>query len=347
MTMLSRAKFFGVRTNESSLGDSTAPAAGSHAVVLYEAELKPLSESTSMSRKPMSGNLSNETPIPGLMAGSFTCKTYLSGSSAAGTAPPWGVMLIGAGFKQTVSAGISVTYAPASTVSIGAYSTTATFSGMDGLNIYEWNNDVSGAAAGKLYKLLGAFGNVKFSWKAGELPTCEYDYKGVYSAPTIVSFPAPTLTAHQAPVPVLGATCTFDPTGAAAAHTMTLRSLEIDMGTDVKLLPDANNASGYTSALIVDRTPTFKMQLHEPASYTNDATGQNWWTNFSGGVTGALEIGPLGTGAGRICNVTMPNVGFKKVDKADADGIVVVDIEGELATAAISTGDDEISIAFT
>ena len=349
MPMLRRASFAGLKV-ETTAGTDVVPTAGSNAVVLYDAEIHPLSESTSVDREPYSGNLSQESPVPGMMAGTFTCKTYVSGSgtapASAATAPPWGVALIGCGFKQTVTASTSVTYAPVSTYSTaGSWSPTATYAGMEPLSIYVWNNDTTGAAAGKLYKLLGAMGNAKFSFKTGEPATIAMDFKGVYSAPTVVSFPAPTFTAHQQPKPILAAGCTFTPSG-GAAHTMVFRSLEIDMGMEVILRSDGNNASGFTSALIVNRKPTAKLQVEEPASYT-PAAGQNWWTNFSSGVVGDLEIGTIGSTAGNIYAIDMPKVGFKKVDMSTADGIRVIDIDMQLATNAISTGDDEFTLTFT
>lgn len=349
MPMLSRRRYIGLKP-EATNGTDSVPTNSADAIVVYDLEIHPLSESTSNDRQPFSGNLSQETPVSGLMMGSAKWKTYISGSSAAGTAPPWGRALLGAGFQQTVAAATSVTYTPDSDYNVSStYSTTATFAGMDTMSMYVWNSDVSGAAAGKLYKLLGAMANVKFMFKVGEIPTVEFEWKGVYAAPTIVSFPAPTFTAHQIPLPARALGCTFTPSG-GAAHTAVIRSLEIDMGNEITMRTDGNSTSGVISALIVNRKPTFKMTVEEPASYT-PATGQNWWTNFSDQVVGdgttGLEIGTIGSTAGNIYAITMKKPGFKKVDMSDADGLVTIDIEGVLATSAIATGDDEISIVFT
>lgn len=346
MPMLSRRRYIGLKP-EATNGTDSVPTNSADAIVVYDLEIHPLSESTSSDRQPFSGNLSQESPVSGFMQGSAKWKTYISGSSAAGTAPPWGRALLGAGFQQTVSAATSVTYTPDSDYNLSStYSTTATFAGMDSMSTYVWNADVAGAASGKLYKLLGAMANVKFSFKVGEIPTVEFDWKGVYAAPTIVSFPAPTFTAHQIPLPARSLGCTFTPSTGGGAHTMVLRSLEIDMGNEITMRTDGNNSSGVLSAMIVNRKPTFKMTVEEPASYTHN-TGQNWWTNFSGQVVGDLEIGTVGSTAGNIYAIDMPKVGFKKVDMSDTDGLVTIDVEGVLATNAIATGDDEISIVFT
>ena len=323
------------------MGTDSAPGAATTGdpIVVYGLDFDPLSGSTSLDRSPMSVALSCQTPIPGLLSGSLSFRVPLSGASAAATAPPWGRFMLGAGFKQTVTGSTSIAYAPTSTyLNSSTFDPGASFLGMDTLTFYVWANDVAGAASGKLYKLLGCMGKLKLAFKNGEPVTLSFDFDGVYSAPTTVSFPAVSIVTHQAPKPLLNASLRFTPSG-GSDHFPVLRSLEIDMGNRVEMNPDAHADSGFTHACLIDRKPKFSLVIEEPT-----IDGQNWWGNFTAGTTGAITIGPVGTVGGNRWTVTMPNVGIAKVSSSASGGLRSMTIDGVMAPSDIDTGSDEFTL---
>lgn len=330
---------------DATFGTWATPAVSANEVIVYEMEYEPLAGATSAARKPFLGvHASMQTPIAGLMSGKVKCKTYLCGSGTAGTAPQWGRMLIPCGWQQDWTTGTSVVYKPVGGFNSAAWSATGDYTGMSTASIQFNVKDTAGAASAIQYEFGGAMGNATFKFKAGEPMTVEFDFDAIYRAPSIVSFPSYVPVADAAPKPCLGATCTFTPSG-GSAHTVVLRELEFSLNAKVIMRPDGNNSSGFTSALWVDREPSFKLVVEEPTNLT-PAAGQNWYTNFSNQVTGALNIGPIGS-AGNIVEVDMPNVGFLKVNPKDQDGIRIVEIEGTPAASTIATGDDEITITLT
>lgn len=97
-------------------------------------------------------------------------KVAVAPSGALGVAPKWGYRLLGCGFAETVSAGVSVTY---NLVSAGFDSIS------DHMNI-----------DGTLYKMLGSRGDVKFSITAKGIPWLTFDYTSLYTLPVEGAMPA-------------------------------------------------------------------------------------------------------------------------------------------------------------
>jgi len=92
--------------------------AGADAVLVANAKFTP---SIAMGeRNNMSSSLSGWASIPGARSAKMEFDVELKGSGTAATAPALGKLLQGCGFGETVSAGVSVTYKPAS-ASIGSY----------------------------------------------------------------------------------------------------------------------------------------------------------------------------------------------------------------------------------
>ena len=73
-----------------------------------------------------------------------------AGSGTAGTAPKWGPLLLACGFSETVSAGVSVTYATVSTA-------------LKPVTLYFYMD-------GQQHKVIGARGNVSFNLSRGQIP---------------------------------------------------------------------------------------------------------------------------------------------------------------------------------
>ena len=97
-------------------------------------------------------------------------KFYLKGSGTAGTAPEIGKLFRGAGLQETIVAVTSVTYSPRDT-------------GFESINC-DVNLD------GTQYSIAGTrIESLKINLEAGNPPLCEGTLKGIFLAPTVVSFP--------------------------------------------------------------------------------------------------------------------------------------------------------------
>lgn len=330
--MITRRKFMGAKA-VSTIGTDPVPTAGSDAIVTYNLAPKVI-ETEPLPRKPMSGNLSSETAIPGLISAGFTCETYLSGSGAAGTAPDYGILLRGAGFSETIVGATSVAYAPTSTFD------GTSGNGLKALAAYLWID-------GKLYKSLDSAGTCSLEMEVGLPGKWMFDYQGNYSQPTVVTLPAPTFSNHENPERILNIAATFTPSG-GSAFTGVLRKLKFDNATDVQLRPDANaTGGGYIGAAVVDREPKWEYTVEESETYTDGAANMNWYAKLEDQVAGAWAIGPLGSVAGKTINMSIPNMSTDSIEFAEENGMGVLNISGTPATNAIATGDDEFVITIT
>ena len=102
--------------------------------------------------------------------------------------------------------------------------------------------------------------------------------------------------------------------------------------------PDINQSSGYKSVRIGSREPVLSLDPEKVLVATHDFYGL-----MRAGTEGALST-VLGATAGNICTITAPKVQYVKVDEAARDGIRSLGIDCQLNR---SSGDDELSIAFT
>ena len=114
--------------------------------------------------------------------GTASFEVEMAGSGAAGTAPPWGVLMRACGLSETINAGVDVQYKPASTA-------------FESVTIYFYHE-------GLLYKLIGVRGTCGLRMNARQVPVFTFEMTGVYVAVTDVALPSPTLTSWQKPLPV-------------------------------------------------------------------------------------------------------------------------------------------------
>ncbi len=330
--MITRRAFLGAKA-ETNAGTDSVPTAAANAIVTYNTKPTIL-ESDMLEVEPMSGNLDLEAPIPGLFGAALSCETYMSTSGVAGTAVDYAPLLRGSGMGETVVAATSVTYKPISTFD------GTSGQGLKALSLYFWMD-------GKLFKSIGSCGNVKLAMEVGKPGVWAFDFKGNYSAPTVVTLPAPTFANHVTPKTIRGISAIFTPSG-GVGFTGVLRKLEWDNGCDVQQRPDANNSSGgYISAVIVNRKGKFAVTAEESETYTDGASNLNWWGKLTAQTAGAWAIGPIGTAVGDRINISMPKFGVGKVSFEPENGMGVLNIEGTPATNDISVGNDSFVLAIT
>jgi len=284
--------------------------AGADAFLAMNVSFKP--EIEMHPRDNVSASLSNFSQVPGARKATMEFDVEVKGSGTAGTAPALGKLLKACGFGETVSAGVSVTYAPAST-------------GISSMTLALYNDGV-------IYKMWGARGNCSLKLEKGKHAMLHFTFTGADFSVTDGAMLSSGVTYETTkPVAFLNATMTID------SYAALVGSMEINMNNEIALRPDVNAASGYKSAVITGRKPTLSIDPEMVTVATYDFYGK-WRSGSEGDLTLAL------TGsAGNICTITAPKVQYTGVKAADNSGIRSLGVDCQLNRNA---GDDELVIAF-
>jgi hypothetical protein len=262
---------------EGTYGTDSTPTGASNAVLARIAGWRP---------QAVNYAARDDIAIPAL--GRFSSKTAyqwaeidleveVSGAAAAGTAPPYGPLLRACGLSETVSPGVSVTYAPIS----ASHESASLYANIDGMQ----------------QKLLGLRANVALVFRNEEIPFYRLHGMALYALPTDTALPTLTLTPHQAPKPVNRSNTT-----AASLHgySFGLQELEIDLGNELQYL--SLPGGGTNKVLIVNRKPSGRVTMEHPTIAQKD-----YHSIVTSGATGALSV-VHGTVAGAIHTLTANQV---------------------------------------
>lgn len=296
-------------------GTDPVPTGGANAMVAHGVELSPLDgeEVERANMQPYFGNFQT------LVATQFMRLRFaieLAGGGAAGTAPKFAPLLLACAMSETVSAGVSVTYAPVS-------------ANLGSVTIY-CNID------GKNHKLISARGNAKPGLNAKGKPVINFDFMGLFlpaSTPVAdTALPAPTYTGWQAPLPMNKANTTASLHGIA----VNCSAFELDAGNQV----EKRDLTGVDTVEITDRKSTGSITFEDTTQAVKD------WVGAARAKTlGNLSIAH-GTTAGNI--VTISAAGTCELGKpsyGNDQGVVMTTIP--LRFVPTSAGNDEWSIVFT
>ena len=263
-------------------------------------------------RKNVSSSLSPWASIPGVRSAKLEFDVELKGSGTAGTAPALGNLLKACGLGETVDSGKSVTYAPAS-------------SSISSLTLAAYQDGI-------IKKIWGARGNVSLKLENGAPGWLHFEFTGADFSVTDGTMLSGVTYESTKPVAFLSATFSID------SYSALIGVLEINMNNEVNLRKDANSDSGYKSAVITGRKPTMTMDPEHVTVATYDFFGK-----LRSGNEGSLSL-VLGSTAGNICTIKAPKVQYINISDDVRDGIRSLGITCQLNR---SSGDDEISIAFT
>ena len=177
MPLLTRKRLI-LLESESTYGTDPTPD-GADAILVRDLNITPL-QSDVVSRDLVRPYLGASEQLLANTRVECTFSVELAGSGAAGTAPRYGKALLACGMSETISAGVSATYAPVS-ASFGS------------CTIY-YNID------GVLHKVTGARGTFTLNMAVGEIPSIDFTFTGVYNAPTDTAAPAVTYADQATPV---------------------------------------------------------------------------------------------------------------------------------------------------
>ena len=256
--------------------------------------------------------LGSSTRLPTAKSIALEFEVEVAGSGAAGTPPKYGPLLRACGFAETISAGVSVAYAPVS-------------SAFESVTIY-FNQD------GVLHKATGCRGNVSVELNALQIPVYKFRFVGIFATPTDTALPTPDFTGFQVPLPVNKVnTPTFTMHGFAGV----LAQLQLDMANQIVF----RSLVGFEGVLLTDRQPAGRVSME-----ATTVAAKDWWTSIANATTGALSL-IHGVTPGNKVTIAAPNLQITDPTYADSDGIVM--LNGNIAAIPGTSGNDEVSITCT
>lgn len=244
-----------------------------------------------------------------------TFEVELAGSGAAGTAPHFGALLRACGFSETTVVSTSVTYAHVS-------------DSFESVTMY-FNLD------GEEQQIQGARGNVVLTMNREQIPVLAFRFLGLYEKPTAVAMPTPTFN-HIDPHPVNNANTT---TTSVHSQAVNLSRFTYDPANDVV----HRNLPGNNTVEITDRNPGGSLLFEKPAIGTKDYFANV--ESHDGSITeDAISI-VHGSGAGKVCTISVPQAQLTSLNESDEDKVVMFDAAYRAVPTA--AGNDEFSLAFT
>jgi hypothetical protein len=311
MALLLRKRLILIET-ESSYGTDPTPT-GVDAVLVRDLNITP-QQSDVVNRDLIRPYLGASEQLLANTRVECTFSVELAGSGTAGTAPQYGKALLACGLSETVSAGVSVTYAPVSS-SFGSVT-------------IHYNID------GVRHKVTGARGTFTLNANVGEIPTIDFTFTGIYNAPDDSALPSVTYADQATPLIFKnGNTDTFS----LLSYSGCLQSVSLDLGntlvyreligcTKEVLVTDRN-----TNGTVVVEAPTIAQKDYFAAALTDGTLGN---LTFQHGTT-----------AGNIVDFASTRIDIGDVSYGDQDGIAMLNIP---YTAIPSTaGNDEFSLVYS
>ena len=233
----------------------------------------------------------------------------LAGSGTAGTAPAYGKLLKACSMSETISAGVSVTYAPSS-----ASTDSVTIQcNIDGVN----------------HKLTGCRGTLSAPAKVGDIWCMKMNFTGIYNAVTDAVQLGTTLTAWKQPLAVNNTNTTCVIHGISAP----MSELSFDLANNVVYRSLVNGAQ---AVLITDRSTAGKIVIEATTVATKD-----WWATIIAATLGNLAL-THGTVAGnRVAINATGTLQLSEPDYSDMDGVLMMGANLSFVPVA---GNDEFSI---
>lgn len=304
--MLKRIRVLAAKT-EVTVGTAISLSGSDGTVNYYDMDMQPQIE---VDEREGEGAFSRRTGTPGGRKGRVTFKTDVTGDGAGGV-PAWATLLLPAcGWVNSAGTFSPKSEAPGSnvkTITIGSYE--------NGLK-----------------KLLrGCVGTWTLHLPAGRLAYFEWDFMGIWDAPTDVSILTPTYESNLG-IRYASSTTTI------GSYTPKLEEITISAGNQIILREDPADPSGYHSALITDRKVTISANPESQLVATYDPWG-DWLARteraFSATVLNATDKLTLAAPKLQVVNVQTTDRSDNQVDQIDYQ-----------ANRSAAGGNDEFTFAF-
>jgi len=298
---------------EVTYGTDAVPAAA-NGVLCYDVALKPLR--LNLDRRdfalPWFGYQGD------LVVGKFVeidFKIPMAGGGAAGTAPGWGAALKACAASETVSGGVSVTYAPV----------TPAVASDASCDIYFYLD-------GRIHKIVGALGDASFMLPAGKKPYLQFHFVGLYVGPSDAALIVPTLSSFQKEIAVNNANTT---PATLFTYAAKFRNIELAFGNKL----DYRNLPNSEAVRFIDRESMARVAFESELVGTKD-----WWTSITAETLGALTV-TQGTVGGNKVQITASQGQLLEPSLGDQNGIAEEQLQ--IGLKPTTAGNDEWSIVVT
>lgn len=218
-----------------------------------------------------------------------------AGSGAAGTAPAWGVLMLGAGHTETVTVATDVVYTPKD---------------VDTDSLTMW------VRIGRtLHKVIGCRGSLKFSSKKREYPWLQFEFMGLFVGP--IDQPVglnPDLSAFIKPLPFRASSVEFD----LGAYLAALHEITVDFGQKVEFYEHSEEES----IVQVDRKASWQGTLEEP-----DVGTHNFYTDVNADTIMTFSY-IHGITAGNICSIDAAKTQLLSPKRQPVQEISALQVQG-------------------
>lgn len=289
----------------------TAPTvAGANAILLQALTHTWLAGNTA-SRDHIKPFLGNSATVQLDQHTEFNFELELQSSGTAGTRPVFADLLMACGFAEDITAATDVAYSP---VSNDFDSCTA-----------EVNMD------GVFQRSTGCRGSFGINIARGAIPKLNFNFMGIYAAPTDAAALTPDFSGFQDP---LGPNSTNTPTITLFGETLCMESLQIDIANNLVF----RDLPGCDPAVEITQRATSGTIVFQ----ATDIATKNWIEAARSRESGALQI-IHGTTAGRIVQIDCPKVTLNPPSNQDSDGVWMYSVPLVFEPDA---GNDEIVITF-
>ena len=311
MPLLSRKRLILAKT-EATYGTDSTPA-GTDAVLVRDLNITPL-QSDTVDRELIRPFLGASQQLLANTKVEVTFQVELVGSGTLGTAPAYGRVLQACAFSETISAGVSVTYAPVSS----SFSSVSIYYNIDGV----------------LHKVTGCRGTFTLNGSVGEIPYIEFTMTGIYNTPTDTA--APSATYSNQAVPVI-----FKNTNTSGFEFLSyagcLQSIEMTCGNEVIY----RELVGCTKeVLIVDRAVSGTVVIE-----ATTMAQKNFFTAALSDTTLGNLTFQHGQQSGNRVTVSSTSIDLGDVSYEDQDGIHMLSLP--FIAVPTSTGNNEVTLLYT
>lgn len=296
-------------------GTDPTPTVGANTIQTVGAEIIPY-EAETVERGTDRATIGNEKMLVVKRRMRTRFGVHLAGAGDQDSVPLWGPLLQGCGF-----------------VAGAANSSDEVVFALDGsdftsLTLYAYKD----GSAGNLSRHVGTYARGNLSWQiaTGQLPLLQFDYGGLYTAPTDVSAPSFDYTGWQNSVPV---TNDNTPTCTLHGENIELVSFTGSLNNRIEHV-DIPNFEGIE---LVDRPISGQIVFRAPSIDVKD-----WFTSIDNETTGAFQL-IHGITAGNIVQFDMPAVQLEPLAYGESQGFVTA----AMAWRAIRSASDNDDLVIT
>lgn len=295
---------------ETTVGTAESLAAADADYIVYGFRINP---DIPFQERPGQGSMSRHAGVPGARGGSVTFSIDLTPGSTT-TPPQWASAFLPAcGWVATAGVFSPQTNPPGS-------------GGVKTLTIAHYQ-------MGRKKVLAGAMGTFRIVATAGQKVMIEFTFTGVWQAPADVTILSSITYPSDSPLRFAAASAfTFH------SYAAKVQQVTVDCGNVVRLREDANNATGYISAVIEDRAVTGTLNPEAVLVGTKD-----WHAIWVARTEAAMDL-TLGDGTNTV-SLDAPKAQITNVQESDRNGLFVEDITFACNRSA-AAGDDELTITF-